>query len=375
MVEPDKKIDKCIRKNHYYGKKANLEFKAERYPRGFKIQFYQNVNHENSNGGYYDFDKLEKMPYMIKLLFINEINYIEGFINLLGITQTYGRKEYKYAVDNIKAYYVEEWHHKFDNMDFCLEEVVHSQPSYNCTDRDKKRIENGQVKYFRDYKKRLKRGKVYHNINNMWWVVLNDTDYTNVAAFNLFDATEDDFKNRKLVNRLRTEKLNPKSKRYHNQEYRIGDNLFIINERTGMFKANTDYGNFSYYWSDNDLKGLIIRMDKSYALNKLAHERVEVDYEETMKEWKESAFELKDDEYIDQEEYEDLLEYIEEKECGISLDALQTTMYDYCYEKDICEEPWETFRVSTKYIDDVEKFYKLLMEFKEILKSESSTKD
>ena len=69
----------------------------------------------------------------------------------------------------------------------------------NARDRDNKRIENGQVKYFRDRHGRLARGQVYHNINNMWWVVLNETAYNNVACFDLFDPTPEDFEKRRIV--------------------------------------------------------------------------------------------------------------------------------------------------------------------------------
>src|SRR5699024_5886919 len=48
---------KLLNKDNWYGRKKLLEFKAKRYPNGFKIQFFQNINYKNSNGGYYDFDK------------------------------------------------------------------------------------------------------------------------------------------------------------------------------------------------------------------------------------------------------------------------------------------------------------------------------
>lgn len=69
-VTKDPRIEanyKCLSKDHRYGKKGSLEFKAERYPAGFKINFFQNVEFKNPNGGEYDFDKLEKMPYLVKL--------------------------------------------------------------------------------------------------------------------------------------------------------------------------------------------------------------------------------------------------------------------------------------------------------------------
>jgi hypothetical protein len=197
---------KCLSKDHRYGRKGDLEFKAERYPRGFRIEFYQNVIFENKCGGYYDFDKCEKMPYLIRLSMISTLNYIEKFVNSLDITKTHGQSvdSYKLAEDKIKFHYVDSWHHEQKDMNFNLYDIKHNQPDYNCTDRDKKRIENGQVKYFRDFQGYLKRGVVFHNINNMWWVKLNKYEYTNMADFQLFDPTSEDFERRRTARHRRS---------------------------------------------------------------------------------------------------------------------------------------------------------------------------
>lgn len=191
---------KILTKDHWYGRKGDLEFKAERYPAGWKIEFFQNIVFENKAGGYYDFDKYKKMPYLIKLLFRNEVRHIKQFLIQFGY-QDVSDPIYKLASDRIKAKYVESWHYPQKSMDeFQLEDLNgQTDPySYNHLDRDKKIIYNGQVKYFRDWNGRLVRGIVYHNINNMWWVILNDYKYTNKADFELFDPTEADFKARRV---------------------------------------------------------------------------------------------------------------------------------------------------------------------------------
>lgn len=192
---------KCLNKDHWYGRKGFLEFKASRYPAGFDLEFFQNVVFENPHGGCYDFDKYKKMPYLIKLLFRNEMKHAKAFLeylNCIDISDTI----YKYAVDKIKQRFVDSWHHPQKSMDeFELKDLVGLFPeeSYNHTDRDKKIIRNGDVKYFRSRGTgRLMRGVAYHNINNMWWVLLNKTEYTNVADFELFDPTAEDYKARRL---------------------------------------------------------------------------------------------------------------------------------------------------------------------------------
>lgn len=75
----------------------------------------------------------------------------------------------------------------------CLDDIRKSinEDSYNwqhnSTDKNKVQIVCGQTKYFYDYRtKRLSRGVVWHNINNMWWVIVNDV-LLNIACFELFD--------------------------------------------------------------------------------------------------------------------------------------------------------------------------------------------
>lgn len=190
-----------LTKDHWYGIKKDLEFKAKRYPRGFSIEFFQNINFKNRNGGEYDFDKFNLAPYLIRLMWIVETRKMAEFIEKIipGIVNN-TEPEYKKSEDKVKKHLVESWHKDQKDMNFNLSDLDGStvKERYNNTDRDGKTIYNGEIKYFRDYDGRLSRGKVYHNINNMWWVILNDTDYTNIADFQLFDPTEEDFKHRRI---------------------------------------------------------------------------------------------------------------------------------------------------------------------------------
>jgi len=74
----------------------------------------------------------------------------------------------------------------------CLEDIGKSitETSYNYTqnswDRNHKRIICGDHKCFYDYNKRLAIGVAWHNINNMWWIIVNGKRY-NKASFELFD--------------------------------------------------------------------------------------------------------------------------------------------------------------------------------------------
>ncbi|APC41554.1 hypothetical protein [Clostridium estertheticum] len=210
-VSKDPRIEKdykCLSKDHRAGQKGELRFKTHRYPAGFAIEFYQEINVKNNNGGFYDFDKFKMMPYLIKLLFINESNKIAEFLEKLGV-ENKEKHEYKLAEDKIKHDWVSSCHYPQKDMNFKLSDLdgTTCDASYNNTDRDKKIIYNGQIKYFRHWDGRLMRGKVYRNLNNMWWVITNDTEIRNEADFNLFDPTEEDFKIRRIKRGINPKKL------------------------------------------------------------------------------------------------------------------------------------------------------------------------
>lgn len=196
-IEKDYKI---LTKDHWYGRKGNLEFKANRYPTGWEIQFFQNIVFENKAGGEYDFDKYNKMPYLIRLVFRNEIRHIQNLLIGLGCVDE-SEQVYRLATDRIKYDYVKSCHYPQKSMEeFELSDLdgQTSEYSNNRQDRDKKIIHNGELKYFRDWNGRLARGIVYRNLNNMWWVITNKFELMNRADFELFDPTPEDFKVRRL---------------------------------------------------------------------------------------------------------------------------------------------------------------------------------
>ncbi|SHO50161.1 hypothetical protein [Anaerocolumna xylanovorans] len=203
QISKDSKVHRIIRSNYFIGKRGDLEFYAEQFPNGFKIEFFQNINFENPCGGRYDFRKFQKMPFLIRLQYIKYMNKIVYLLNILEDLEDESCKYYKLAEDKIKAAYVREWHHEQKDMNFNLSDTDgQTQESYNGRDRDKKTLHNGDIKYFRHWDGRIYRGKVYHNINNMWWVILNKYERTNIASFELFDLTPDDYLGRKKRERL-----------------------------------------------------------------------------------------------------------------------------------------------------------------------------
>ena len=202
-IENDAEVAKCIRSDYYIGRRGDLELYAHRYPAGFEITFFQNVAIKNKDGGRYDSRKFQKMPYMIRLRFMKYRDKIIALLKSVEDLEDESKADPRLAEEWIKARYVEEWHHEQKDMNFCLSDLDgQTQEPYNSRDRDGKTVYNGEVKYFRHWNGRLYRGRVYHNINNMWWVILDRFTVRNVASFELFDLTPEDNRRRQAKPRI-----------------------------------------------------------------------------------------------------------------------------------------------------------------------------
>lgn len=172
---------------------GNLRYKAEFYPNNFKIEFYQDVYHENPCGGYYDFDKYKKMPYLIQKRYDWTQEKLINYFEKQGFSVEY-RENTCTGEAFIINDYVKSFNHPQEKW-FSLSDIEGetTKYEYNGKDRDGNLLHNGEIKYFRDWNGYLYRGKIYHNINNMWWVLLPDGIVKNEASYELFDLMESDF--------------------------------------------------------------------------------------------------------------------------------------------------------------------------------------
>ena len=75
-------------------------------------------------------------------------------------------------------------------MNFNLSDVDGTNGQDYCDkDRDGKIMLNGQIKTFIDYRGRIRKGKIYHHINNMWWVIASEYERFNIGSSHIFDDT------------------------------------------------------------------------------------------------------------------------------------------------------------------------------------------
>jgi hypothetical protein len=183
-------------KDHRWGGNKHLRFEGKRYPAGFEFVFwYQDSRTGNSHGGKYDIDTGNHATKLEKLVFRNVARKVTKYLTSLGYEEEInpdlnGRAFVMHDINDRKRRHWGAWESYKDDP-------YHKKQ--NARDRDGKVIENGQVKYFRDGSGRLSYGEVYHNINNMWWVVVNEYEFENKACFVLFDPTPEDFAARRVI--------------------------------------------------------------------------------------------------------------------------------------------------------------------------------
>lgn len=172
-IENDQSVDKIIRDDFHCGNKGALEVYIHASGRCLQIDFFQNVVRKNPNGGRYDFERRQKMPFMIGKQYELERNKIAALMAGLGFPLA--SKIQRQGMDEINFNRAE--HEAFQRRARTIPEP------YNSVTATKGTVHDGDTVYFRHWNKRWSAGTAYHNINNMWWVLLPCGSVTNIASF------------------------------------------------------------------------------------------------------------------------------------------------------------------------------------------------
>lgn len=175
-----------ICRDHHRGAKGALEVKVRLSGRCLEIDFFQNIVRENKNGGEYDFSKRSKMPYLVGKLYELERSKIAALFQSLGlpalsldITRT-GMDFIQHRRNELEA---------FQGKGFY--DPARRQ-RYNSESASRTILNDGDEVLFRDeWTGRQWIGHAWHNINNMWWVLLPGGVVRNEASFQLLPAAGD----------------------------------------------------------------------------------------------------------------------------------------------------------------------------------------
>lgn len=185
---------RSICRNYHEGAKGELRFKMNLSGRHLELIFFQNLVYTNPNGGQYDFDRRQKMPYLIGKQYELERKKVADLIfGLTGCTLRLDRKLIGIDLVISRRKEMEDFH----GSNFY---VKPPQP-YNSRSATGRTVKDKDVVYFVDYMTcRWSRGIAYHNINNMWWVLLPSGQVRNMASFDLHYRDEiDDLRGRSIT--------------------------------------------------------------------------------------------------------------------------------------------------------------------------------
>ena len=195
----DRKFEKeysCLIKSHSWAIKERLRLEMEIYPAGFKIEFYQNVNHKNPCGGKYDFDKYKRMPKRHKLMFNAIAKYLIGNLCKEFNLKFYDQSEIRFP--RLTAEQVIIKHIQECSFDRCnqtkLSQTANFMEEYDFKSNSNSgvgdKLKCGEIRKFKDYNGKISKGKIYHNINNMWWIIKSKYKYRNIGSFNILEKVK-----------------------------------------------------------------------------------------------------------------------------------------------------------------------------------------
>ncbi|WP_375191846.1 hypothetical protein [Marinobacter sp.] len=261
MIE---QYSRSFAENHRYCRKGDLQGFLDLSGRCIKFEMWQDVaNGENPNGGRYDFDKEQRMPYLLWLEMERTRRRLGSY--LCNVFSGYefrtdrrdGRMNklgpgHMAALEWLDGCYESSWHFKGDTSKYTIAD-------YNRESADGAMLNHGQRVWFADRKGRVCTGIAYYNINNMWWVVTGKYDVRNEAASNLYIQCPENPRH-KRNGRLRRDRLESelskavKSMDFHRAQV-IKDILFPQPERLYLVwhKQHRCYhrSSFSGYTSDS----------------------------------------------------------------------------------------------------------------------------
>lgn len=166
--------------------------------------------------------------------------------------------------------------------------------------------------------------------------------------------------------------------RYDIRWGRFGWAVIMIDEKGGVFSAQSDYGDYNYCWPKHgreSFKHFIIEIsrDGSYFLRKVS-KRDHVNFDESLKRWEKEILKYRKDANITREQAREAWDFIHDLDdyCG-NAEMIQMHLYDSSLLLGIFGEPWEFFDTVMEYPPEARMFAKEVMPMlAEILKKEIS---
>lgn len=195
-------------RDYRYCRKGDLQAELGVMGRHIELKMFQDVaNVSNPNGGRYDFDKEQRMPYLLRLEMERTRRRIRDY--LCAVMSGYAFEERGPhvrplggdALEWVQQSVRKCWHYKP-----ALDRRDGDERPYNHKSADGGRVEHGARIWTTDYSGRVVTGTAFYNINNMWWVITGRHGLLNKASFEIFTRQPEDIR-RKRNERRRAERL------------------------------------------------------------------------------------------------------------------------------------------------------------------------
>lgn len=192
-----------IAKYYWYGRRGDLELTLSLCGRATTLEFFQNLNVKNPNGGRYDFNKLRRMNRTMRLECIVELyKAAQAAQDLYGYPLTsrngFRRSDVPITLMSVrdlaeqrKGTPLEDFNAGWGSDRFERDETgwpsVKELRCWRSKDRDGIPVFTGATKFYR-HRGRLMRCTAYPNMNDMWRVDVNGTPLMWVHATELFEC-------------------------------------------------------------------------------------------------------------------------------------------------------------------------------------------
>ena len=189
-------------RNYRSCRKGDLHGELSLSGRHIEFAMWQELhNVSNRNGGRYDFDKEQRMPYLLRLqMQITRCRLRDYLVNVFD--------GYVFTTERVSspnpdplAYFNARWDGEYEKRrgTHRFERGPDGWPSerelssWDRKDADGRPLSHGQVRWVRDHQGRLRRGRVYGGINGMWMLVYGPgrRDHTHESARNFFTYVTD----------------------------------------------------------------------------------------------------------------------------------------------------------------------------------------
>lgn len=167
--------------NARYCKKGDLQADLRIGGRSISLEFFQNVNAPDrpDHGGRYQFEKEKHMPYVLRLEMERTRRRVRDYLCNVFTGYEFEPEDVRSPNPDPLAYFNDKW-----DMEYDKKRGVHrfhrgadgwpsdkELSSWSRTDKDGAQLNHGDVRWYRDQKGRLLRGRVYGGINGMWLFV------------------------------------------------------------------------------------------------------------------------------------------------------------------------------------------------------------